>query len=40
VTDVLRALPAVMSVEIKISKLNPPIGGKCKKASVSLFKKR
>src|SRR5690349_21962055 len=40
VIDVLKALPAVLSVEIKISKLNPPIGGKCKKASVSLSKKR
>jgi len=40
VTDVLKALPAVQSVEIKISKLNPPIGGKCRKASVSLSKVR
>lgn len=40
VIDVLKALPMVKGVEIKISKLNPPIGGKCRKASVSLSKKR
>ena len=40
VDDVLKALPSVKSVELKISKLNPPIGGKCKKATVSLRKAR
>ena len=40
VTDVLKTLPTVLSVEIKISKLNPPIGGKCRKASIFLSKKR
>ena len=40
VDDVLKALPSVKSVELKISKLNPPIGGKCKKATVSLSKAR
>ena len=40
VDDVLKALPSVKSVELKISKLNPPIGGKCRKATVSLSKKR
>lgn len=40
VDDVLRELPAAQEVEIKISKLNPPIGGKCKRATVSLVKKR
>lgn len=40
VTDVLKTLPAVLSVELKISKLNPPIGGKCRKASIFLSKKR
>jgi len=40
VNDVLQALPTVKSVELKISKLNPPIGGKCKKATVSLQKVR
>lgn len=37
---VLDQLPAVQTVELKISKLNPPIGGKCRKASVSLKKTR
>ena len=38
--DVLEIFPNVISVEFKISKLNPPIGGKCKKASISLSKRR
>ncbi len=38
--DVLEAFPNVISVEFTISKLNPPIGGKCKKATVSLLKRR
>src|SRR5436190_4132519 len=29
INHVLDALPPVSSVELKISKLNPPIGGKC-----------
>jgi 7,8-dihydroneopterin aldolase/epimerase/oxygenase len=33
-------LPAVMSVSVKISKLNPPIGVKCKKSSVSISRQR
>jgi dihydroneopterin aldolase len=37
---VLKEIPEVSEVEIKISKTNPPIGGKCKKASVLLFRKR
>jgi dihydroneopterin aldolase len=36
----LQEIAQVTEVEIKISKVNPPIGGKCKKASVSLFRKR
>jgi 7,8-dihydroneopterin aldolase/epimerase/oxygenase len=32
--------PAVTLVELKISKLNPPIGGKCKRSSVHLTQKR
>ncbi len=40
VNDVLQEFPAALSVEFKISKLNPPIGGKCKRSSVSLTKKR
>jgi dihydroneopterin aldolase len=38
--DVLEIFPNVISVEFKISKLNPPIGGKCKKATVGLVKRR
>ena len=40
VERVLQDLPEVDLVELKISKTNPPIGGKCKKASVSLMKRR
>jgi dihydroneopterin aldolase len=40
VDDVMRAFPQVTSVEFKISKLNPPIGGKCRKSTVSLTKTR
>ena len=40
VNHVFRALAAVSAVEIKISKLNPPIGGKCRSSSVSVSKKR
>jgi 7,8-dihydroneopterin aldolase/epimerase/oxygenase len=40
VKRVLKDLPAVEKVEVKISKLNPPIGGKCKKASVFLVQER
>jgi dihydroneopterin aldolase len=38
--DVLEIFPNALSVEFKISKINPPIGGKCKKATVSLLKRR
>jgi len=37
---VLHELPVVQSVDIKIAKVNPPIGGKCKRAIVQVFKKR
>ena len=40
VNDVFLNFPSAMSVQLKISKLNPPIGGKCKKATVSLTKER
>jgi dihydroneopterin aldolase len=39
-TDVLLLLPAVSNVELKIAKINPPIGGKCNKAIVWLSKQR
>jgi dihydroneopterin aldolase len=40
VERVINNLPQVEMVELKIAKINPPIGGKCKKASVSLIKRR
>ncbi|HEY3429556.1 MAG TPA: dihydroneopterin aldolase [Cyclobacteriaceae bacterium] len=40
IEDVLRELKTVSYVELKISKINPPIGGKCKRATVSLSKRR
>jgi dihydroneopterin aldolase len=40
VETVLREFPSVLSVEFKIAKLNPPIGGKCKKSSVAIFVRR
>lgn len=40
VQRVMNDLPEVAEVEIKLAKINPPIGGKCKRASVSLQKKR
>jgi 7,8-dihydroneopterin aldolase/epimerase/oxygenase len=40
VTEVLSQLPAVNTVDLKISKINPPIGGKSRKASISISKRR
>lgn len=40
VADVLSQIPDVMQVDLKISKINPPIGGKCRKASVSITRRR
>jgi dihydroneopterin aldolase len=40
VEAVFQELPQVKSVEIKISKINPPIGGKCKRASVQVVRTR
>lgn len=40
VDDVFKRFPAVLLVEFKISKLNPPIGGKCRKATVTITKHR
>lgn len=40
VNDVLRELPAVIMVELTIAKLTPPIGGNCRRALVSIAKKR
>ena len=38
--DIMLELPAVQRAELKISKINPPIGGKCKKASVIVIRNR
>jgi len=40
VQDVFSTLPTVLLIELTISKINPPIGGKCKKASVCVLRKR
>lgn len=40
VQRVIAEVPEAAEVEIKLGKVNPPIGGKCKRASVSLWKKR
>jgi dihydroneopterin aldolase len=40
VQRVLKDIGEISEVEIKIAKINPPIGGKCKKASITLVKKR
>ena len=37
---VMAELSEAAEVEIKLAKINPPIGGKCKRASVSLLKRR
>lgn len=36
----LRELPVVESLEVSVSKLNPPLGGLCRQAKVSLQKSR
>jgi 7,8-dihydroneopterin aldolase/epimerase/oxygenase len=36
----LKTFPGSSHVEVKISKFNPPIGGVCKKASVSIKRSR
>ena len=41
VDDVLQTWPtSVSAVEVKLSKLNPPIGGKCKRSSVTMIRRR
>jgi len=40
ITRVLEGLPEAEAVELKLAKINPPIGGKCKRASVWLRKGR
>jgi len=38
--DVMKRYASALSVEVKLSKLNPPIGAKCRKSIVSVLKKR
>lgn len=40
VARVLDDLPKVNLVDLKIAKINPPIGGKCRKASLVIQKRR
>lgn len=40
ISRVLEGLPEADEVELKLAKINPPIGGKCKRAAVLLRKKR
>lgn len=40
INEVLNQIPEVQQVELKISKINPPIGGKCRRATINLAKKR
>lgn len=37
---VIEELPSVAQVDLKVSKIHPPIGGRCRKASVVLSKRR
>lgn len=37
---ILNSFPGSISVQINISKFNPPIGGVCRKAAVTISKKR
>jgi 7,8-dihydroneopterin aldolase/epimerase/oxygenase len=40
VRRVLNECPSVLEVDIKISKLSPPIGGKCRRSAVSICRKK
>ena len=40
VDNILNTFPQAELVELKISKINPPIGGKCSKASITLVKQQ
>jgi 7,8-dihydroneopterin aldolase/epimerase/oxygenase len=40
VDEILKRFPNVTNVALKISKVNPPIGGKARKATVFIDKKR
>ena len=40
IDDVMSELPKVLAVDLRISNINPPIGGKCKKATLSVSRRR
>ena len=40
IQDIFRELPPVQSVDLKIAKTNPPIGGKGRRASIHVMEKR
>ena len=40
IDHVMEAFPTVDLVELKISKLNPPIGGKCDRSSLTVSMRR
>lgn len=40
IARILNEIPAVLQVELKMAKIDPPIGGKCKKAIIRISKKR
>lgn len=40
IDTIFQQLPSVTEVSLKISKVNPPIGGKCKRASVEVRKSK
>ncbi len=37
---IFTTLPSVLSVEVSVSKYNPPVGGRCERAKVTLKEKR
>jgi 7,8-dihydroneopterin aldolase/epimerase/oxygenase len=40
IADIFKTFPGVSEVSLKISKLNPPIGGKCNRSAVTISQKR
>jgi 7,8-dihydroneopterin aldolase/epimerase/oxygenase len=40
VNTILDSLPNVSNIELTVSKINPPIGGPCKRSAVTISKKR
>jgi 7,8-dihydroneopterin aldolase/epimerase/oxygenase len=38
--QLLEKLPQILDVEVKVSKLNPPIGGLCAASSVTIYESR